>query len=110
MVLKAKLRFSTVLHCWACMVSPQEIDAFDRCELTCEIAGLTISALSLLADTAQVCVEDQKRLPAEIIHAPVAGVEQMQKEFKSSDEIGTLGLSLFVLGFALGPLCAIMIQ
>ncbi|CAD6582632.1 MAG: hypothetical protein CYPHOPRED_002084 [Cyphobasidiales sp. Tagirdzhanova-0007] len=68
------------------------------------IVGLAWSARKKLTPSTDVCVEDQKRLPAEIIHAPVAGVEQMQKEFKSSDEIGTLGLSLFVLGFALGPL------
>ncbi|GFZ44363.1 hypothetical protein JCM24511_02085 [Saitozyma sp. JCM 24511] len=32
------------------------------------------------------------------------GVEQMQKEFGFSTEVGTVGLSLFILGFALGPM------
>ncbi|TYJ55740.1 hypothetical protein B9479_003516 [Cryptococcus floricola] len=33
------------------------------------------------------------------------GVKQMEEEFGFSAEVGTVGLSLYVLGFALGPMC-----
>lgn len=32
------------------------------------------------------------------------GVDQITAEFHVSSEVGTLGLTLFILGFAIGPL------
>lgn len=36
--------------------------------------------------------------------AYTGGIQQMREEFRASEEVVTLGVSLFVLGFAIGPL------
>ncbi|KAI9739862.1 MAG: MFS siderochrome iron transporter 1 [Claussenomyces sp. TS43310] len=54
-------------------------------------------AITILVATATLAV-------ALVSSAYTGGLEQIVVEFHSSDIVGTLGISLFVLGFAIGPL------